>query len=63
MWTGAAYLRRRPTILQWLATAPAVFMTVVTTEYILSEPFAFGLPVTAAPRGRPRRGSAAWPPR
>ncbi|MBN2193351.1 MAG: carbon starvation protein A [Polyangiaceae bacterium] len=48
LWTGAAYLRRRPTPLQWLATAPAVFMTVVTTAYILSEPFAFGLPVTIA---------------
>ncbi len=48
LWTGAAYLRRRPTVLQWLATAPAVFMTVVTTAYILSEPFAFGLPVTVA---------------
>lgn len=48
LWTGAAFLRRRPTALQWLATGPAVFMTVVTTAYILSEPFAFGLSVGVA---------------
>ena len=42
LWTGAAFLARRRSR-WWLAFAPAVFMTVVTTSYILVEDVGFGL--------------------
>jgi carbon starvation protein CstA len=42
LWTGAVFLARRGSR-WWLAFLPAVFMTVVTTSYILVEKVGFGL--------------------
>lgn len=42
LWTGAVFLARRGHR-WWLAFGPAVFMTVVTTSYILVEDVGFGL--------------------
>jgi carbon starvation protein CstA len=42
LWTGAVFLARRRSR-WWLAFLPAVFMTVVTTSYILVEDVGFGL--------------------
>lgn len=42
LWCGAVFLARRHSR-WWLAFAPAVFMTVVTTSYILIEDVGFGL--------------------
>jgi carbon starvation protein CstA len=42
LWTGAVFLARRRTH-WWLAFLPAVFMTVITTTYILVEKVGFGL--------------------
>lgn len=42
LWTGAVFLARRGSR-WWLAFFPAVFMTVVTTSYILVEDVGFGL--------------------
>ena len=42
LWTGAVFLARRRSR-WWLAFVPAVFMTVVTTTYILVEDVGFGL--------------------
>jgi carbon starvation protein CstA len=42
LWTGSVFLARRRSR-WWLAFAPAVFMTVVTTTYILVEDVGFGL--------------------
>ena len=42
LWTGAVFLARRASR-WWLAFVPAVFMTVVTTSYILVEDVGFGL--------------------
>ena len=42
LWTGAVFLARRRSR-WWLAFAPAVFMTVVTTTYILVEDVGFGI--------------------
>lgn len=42
LWTGAIFLARRHSR-WWLPFAPAVFMTVVTTTYILVEEVGFGL--------------------
>jgi len=42
LWTGAVFLARRASR-WWLAFLPAVFMTVVTTTYILVEDVGFGL--------------------
>jgi carbon starvation protein CstA len=42
LWTGAVFLARRARR-WWLAFVPAVFMTVVTTSYILVEDVGFGL--------------------
>lgn len=42
LWTGAVFLARRGSR-WWLAYIPAVFMTVVTTSYILVEDVGFGL--------------------
>ncbi len=42
LWTGAVFLARRGRQ-WWLAFFPAVFMTVVTTTYILVEKVGFGL--------------------
>lgn len=42
LWTGAVFLARRGRR-WWLAFAPAVFMTVVTTTYILVEDVGFGI--------------------
>lgn len=43
LWTGAVFLARRGNH-WWLAVAPAVFMTVVTTTYIMVEKHGLGLP-------------------
>jgi carbon starvation protein CstA len=43
LWAGTVFLARRGSR-WWLAAPPAVFMTVVTTTYILVEDFGFGLP-------------------
>ena len=42
LWAGAVFLARRASR-WWLAFIPAVFMTVVTTTYILVEDIGFGL--------------------
>jgi carbon starvation protein CstA len=42
LWCGAVFLARRHTR-WWLAFLPAVFMTIVTTSYILVEDVGFGL--------------------
>ncbi len=42
LWAGAVFLARRQSR-WWLAVPPAVFMTVVTTTYILVEDYGFGL--------------------
>jgi carbon starvation protein CstA len=42
LWTGTVFLARRG-VRWWLAFVPAVFMTVVTTTYILVEEVGFGL--------------------
>ncbi len=42
LWCGAVFLARRHSR-WWLAFVPAVFMTVVTTSYILIEDVGFGL--------------------
>ncbi len=42
LWAGAVFLARRASH-WWLAFVPAVFMTVVTTTYILVEKIGFGL--------------------
>jgi carbon starvation protein CstA len=42
LWCGAVFLARRRTR-WWLAFVPAVFMTVVTTSFILIEDVGFGL--------------------
>jgi len=42
LWCGAVFLARRSSR-WWLAFVPAVFMTVVTTSYILVEDVGFGL--------------------
>ncbi len=42
LWAGAVFLARRGQR-WWLAAVPAVFMTVVTTSYILVEEVGFGL--------------------
>jgi carbon starvation protein CstA len=42
LWTGAVFLARRRSR-WWLAFVPAVFMTVVTTSYILVEDVGLGL--------------------
>jgi carbon starvation protein CstA len=42
LWCGAVFLARRRTR-WWLAFVPAVFMTVVTTSYILVEDVGFGI--------------------
>ena len=42
LWTGAVFLARRGSR-WWLAFVPAVFMTVVTTSYILVEDVGLGL--------------------
>jgi carbon starvation protein CstA len=42
LWCGAVFLARRCSR-WWLAFVPAVFMTVVTTSYILVEDVGFGL--------------------
>ncbi len=42
LWAGAVFLARRRSS-WWLAVPPAVFMTVVTTTYILVEDYGFGL--------------------
>jgi carbon starvation protein CstA len=43
LWAGAVFLAKRGRW-WWLAVPPAVFMTVVTTTYILVESYGFGLP-------------------
>ena len=43
LWAGAVFLARRQSS-WWLAVPPAVFMTVVTTTYIMVEDYGFGLP-------------------
>ena len=43
LWAGAVFLARRRSS-WWLAVPPAVFMTVVTTTYIMVEDYGFGLP-------------------
>ena len=43
LWTGAVFLARRGTM-WWMAAAPATFMTIVTTTYILVEKHGLGLP-------------------
>ncbi|MBV6682223.1 hypothetical protein KV679_00810 [Bacillus sp. JRC01] len=42
LWVGAIYLglQRKP---HWVATLPAIFMTMVTFTYILNAPIGFGL--------------------
>ena len=42
LWAGAVFLARRQSS-WWLAVPPAVFMTVVTTTYILVEKSGFGI--------------------
>ena len=42
LWAGAVFLARRGNR-WWLAVPPALFMTVVTTTYILVEDYGFGL--------------------
>jgi len=44
LWTGAVFLAKRGSY-WWLAVVPAVFMTVVTTSYIMVEKVGFGLGV------------------
>lgn len=46
LWSGAVYLARRGH-LWWIAALPAVFMTIVTTTYILIEERGLGLPYSA----------------
>jgi carbon starvation protein CstA len=43
LWTGAVFLARRGSK-WWIAAAPAVFMTIVTTTYIFVEQRGLGLP-------------------
>jgi carbon starvation protein CstA len=44
LWTGAVFLAKRGNR-WWLAALPAVFMTVVTTSYIMVEKVGLGLAV------------------
>lgn len=50
LWVGAMYLalQKKP---HWVATIPAIFMTMVTFTYILSAPIGFGLPMSTAYMG------------
>ncbi|MCA1055930.1 carbon starvation protein A [Rossellomorea aquimaris] len=50
LWVGAMYLglQRKP---HWVASIPAVFMTMVTFTYILNAPIGFGLSVGASYTG------------
>ncbi|OPJ56798.1 carbon starvation CstA family protein [Alkalithermobacter paradoxus] len=45
LWAGASYLYKNNKS-HWICTLPAMFMTVVTTTYILQAPEGFKLPVT-----------------
>lgn len=42
LWAAAAYLIRNGK-LHWIATVPAIFMTVVVTTYLANQPLGFGL--------------------
>lgn len=42
LWVGAVYLKR-PRRKHWIATIPAIFMSVVTTTYICNAPIGLGL--------------------
>ncbi|MGF3104361.1 carbon starvation CstA family protein [Rossellomorea sp. DUT-2] len=50
LWVGAMYLalQKKP---HWVATIPAIFMTMVTFTYILSAPIGFGLSMSTAYMG------------
>ncbi|MEW4225044.1 carbon starvation CstA family protein [Rossellomorea marisflavi] len=50
LWVGAMYLglQRKP---HWVATLPAIFMTMVTFTYILNAPIGFGLPMNLSYMG------------
>jgi len=50
LWVGAMYLalQKKP---HWVATIPAIFMTMVTFTYILSAPIGFGLSMGTAYTG------------
>ncbi|BCB02465.1 carbon starvation CstA family protein [Bacillus sp. KH172YL63] len=50
LWVGAMYLglQKKP---HWVATIPAIFMTMVTFTYILSAPIGFGLSMGTAYMG------------
>ncbi|WP_282137559.1 carbon starvation CstA family protein [Rossellomorea aquimaris] len=50
LWVGAMYLalQKKP---HWVATIPAIFMTMVTFTYILSAPIGFGLSMNTAYMG------------
>ncbi|MEW4220310.1 carbon starvation CstA family protein [Rossellomorea marisflavi] len=50
LWVGAMYLglQRKP---HWVATLPAIFMTMVTFTYILNSPIGFGLPMNLSYMG------------
>ncbi len=59
LWCGAVFLARRRSR-WWLAALPAVFMTVVTTSYILIEDVGFGMnPARHATRVGSRGGGLA----
>jgi carbon starvation protein CstA len=42
LWVGAMYLKRARKN-HWIATIPAIFMTMVTTTYICNAPIGFGI--------------------
>ncbi|MCR8849453.1 carbon starvation protein A [Rossellomorea sp. SC111] len=50
LWVGAMYLalQKKP---HWVATIPAIFMTMVTFTYILNAPIGFGLSMVTAYMG------------
>jgi carbon starvation protein CstA len=50
LWVGAMYLglQKKP---HWVATIPAIFMTMVTFTYILNAPIGFGLSMGTAYMG------------